>query len=368
MKMIFKICLTTSFLLAISSALAMKEVDKDAKVRKRRSRGAECGNAIECPTFQHKSTQKCQDHRDCRKKEVCHDLLKICYVKKRENSRMKLKETNKKTKTPTGCKVDGDCRQNQTCHTFFATCVDKSRVQTTMATKTNAASVRICKENSDCSEGHYCHAFFKMCLPELKSYLETTSSSTLLGCKSASDCGTREFCHNLTSICLPLPTAAKTSATPKSSRACILHAHCKTTEFCHYLMQRHDPKNGAQNKEVQSAIGVCTARTSKQVPKDENQVSQNCSQSTDCGAQKCCLSGIGLCADNRMIGELCFEQRVPFSCPCLPGLKCVSRRRPMRLKRLEKKIKLLKEAMKRQGLQLNKTTEFKVGKCLKIPN
>ena len=34
MKMIFKICLTTSFLLAISSALAMKEVDTDAKVRK----------------------------------------------------------------------------------------------------------------------------------------------------------------------------------------------------------------------------------------------------------------------------------------------------------------------------------------------
>ena len=40
----------------------------------------------------------------------------------------------------------------------------------------------------------------------------------------------------------------------------------------------------------------------------------------------------------------------------------------MRLKRLEKKIKLLKEAMKRQGLQFSKATEFKVGKCSKMSN
>lgn len=53
-----------------------------------------------------------------------------------------------------------------------------------------------------------------------------------------------------------------------------------------------------------------------------------------------------------------------FSCPCLPGFTCVSRRRPMRLKRLERKLKLPTEAMEKLGLQFDKeTTEFKVGKC-----
>jgi len=367
LKMTSRICLTALFLLTISATLAAKEDDTDANSLKTQESNKECQNALECPTSPHKTRKKalqCQDDRDCRKREKCHDFFKICFATQTQESRMKL---TSQTKATPSCKVDEDCGQNQTCHAFFGTCVDNPRIQTTVATKPRA-SVEMCQESSDCPGGQYCHDFFNMCLPNLTSYFEPTSSSPRPGCRSSSDCRNGEFCHNLSSLCLPMPTPAKEVSTRKSSYSCSSHADCKMTEFCHFLigMRRRDQTRGVQSKELKSAVGVCIARALKNVPKDPSPVSLNCNQSQDCGKGRCCLRDLGLCVGYRLPGQLCVAEEVSFafSCPCLPGFTCISRRRPMRLKRLEKKLKLPKEAMKKLSSQFNKaTTEFKVGKC-----
>lgn len=365
LKMTFRICLTTLFLSTISSALAIQEEYTVANAMKAHDRDTGCQNSIDCPIFPHKATLQCQDHRDCQQHELCHDFFKICFVRQPERSRMKLKKA--KTKSPPRCKVDGDCLQNQTCHIFFAICVDKPRMETTAVTKTSVASVRMCEENSDCSEGQYCHDFFNMCLPNLTVRIEPTSSSPAgVGCKSASECKSGEFCHRLTSLCLPMPTTAKMKTTPKSPYSCTSDTECKITEFCHFLtgMRRH--QHLVKDKKLQSAQGVCIDKALKEVPQDQTPVSQNCSQSTECGMGRCCLKDLGLCAGYRLLGQLCVAETVPFSCPCLSGLTCVSRRRPMRLKKLEKKLKLPKRAMEERIPQFSRATEFRVGKCQNI--
>lgn len=359
-KMIFRILLAALFSLTIVSALARKEDVTDEISRKRRANRDDCRNAIGCSTVPNKKTRQCQDNRDCRKREVCHDLLKICFIEQTARNKMKLKRT--KTKT---CKVDADCRHNQTCHAFFATCVNKLRIQTTAVPKTT--SVQVCRENSDCPQTQYCHDFFKMCLPNLMNYLESTSSSTHLGCKSASDCKNGEFCHNLTSLCLPMPTDAPASSSPKTLYPCSLHADCKVNEICHFLTRRQERNKEVGKKDPSTAIGVCIDGTDKGTPKKRTRVATlNCSQSSECGSGRCCLSDMGMCSHYRTLGQLCVAQEVPFSCPCLPGLTCVSRKRPMRLRRLEKKLKLATERMKNLGLHLNKSTEYKVGKCANV--
>lgn len=271
--------------------------------KQRRANSEECRNDVGCSTDPNKRTKQCQDNRDCRKKEVCHDLLKICFIRQTEKSKLKLKKT--KTKT---CKVDADCRQNQTCHAFFATCVNKLRIQTTVVPKTNAASVQVCRENSDCPQGQYCHDFFKMCLPNLINYLESTSS-TLLGCKSASECKNGEFCHNLTNSCLPMPTAAQASSTQKTLYPCSLHADCKVNETCHFLTRRQKRNKGARKKDPLTAIGVCIDGTDKETPKKRTQMSTlNCSQSSECGIGRCCLTDTGMCSHYRTLGQLCVAQ------------------------------------------------------------
>ena len=274
-----------------------------------RKSNTDCQNAPGCPTSPHKTrekTLKCQDDRDCRNREVCHHFLKICFVKQTERSRMKL---TTKTKTASTCKVDEDCGQNQTCHVFFGACVDKPRIPITVATKPRAG-VQMCQENSDCPGGQYCHDFFNMCLPNLTAYFEPISPSPRPGCRFASDCKNGEFCHNLTRLCLPIPTPAKTGTNRKSSFSCSSHADCKMTEFCHFLigMRRRDHTRGVQDKELKSAVGVCIVQALKNVPKDPNPVSLNCSRSSDCGKGRCCLKDLGLCAGYRLPGQLCVAE------------------------------------------------------------
>lgn len=341
----------------------------DANYSKVRERGTPCSNALECRTTPvhkpRKTTLQCQEDRDCRKREVCHSFLKICFAKQTQISKMKLK-TN--TKTTSSCRVNEDCRQNQSCHAFFGTCVDRPHVQPTVPV-TSSANVQMCKDNSECPGRQYCHDFFNMCLPNLTVIFEPTSSLPRPGCRSNTDCSDGEFCHNLTSLCLPMPTSVKTSSSLKSAYSCSSHADCKITEFCHFLigMRRRDQTRGVQNKELKSALGVCIARALKDVPKDPSPVSLNCSQSPDCGKGRCCLRDLGLCVGYRLPGQLCVAQEVAFafSCPCLPGLTCISRRRPMRLTKLEKKLKLPRAARKKLSLQFpdKSTAEFKVGKC-----
>lgn len=360
-----RICLTALFLLIISSSLAANGDNTGANSLKGHESG--CQNALRCPTLPHRKTLHCQEDRDCYKREVCHDFLKVCFVKQTERSKMKL--TTKRGTMP-ACKVDKDCRENQTCHPFFEICVNEPGIQATVAT-TPRTGIRICKENSDCPGGQYCHDFFNMCLPNVTAYFEPTSASTRSGCKSASDCSNGEFCHNLTRLCLPMPTLAQTGATRTSSYSCSSHADCKITEFCHFLigMRKRDQTGGVQDRELKSAVGVCIARALKDVPKDPYSVSLNCSQSPDCGKGRCCLRDLGLCAGYRLPGEICVAENASFAfaCPCIAGYTCDSRRRPMRLKKLERKLKLPKEAIKKLSMHYDKTTaEFKVGRCQNI--
>lgn len=362
--MIFRICLTTLFLSIILSALATEEAHSGAYNLKAQDKGTDCHNAVGCPAWPHRAPLRCQDHRDCRKHESCHDFFKICFLTQTERSRMKLKST--KSKRPTSCKSNKDCRQNQTCHPFLATCIKIPSIQTTVAAETSASNTRVCKVNSDCSEGQYCHVFFNMCLPNLTVHFASTNSPPSVGCNTVSDCKRGEFCHKLTSSCLPVPTAIQIKTTAKSSFSCSSDIDCKITEFCHFLtgdQHRHQTR-GVQDKEHRSAVGVCINKALKEVPQDQDPVFANCSQSKECGMGKCCLNELGLCAGYRLLGQLCVAEAVPFSCPCLSGLTCVSRRRPMRLRRLEKKLKLPKASTKTLNLQFNKSTEYRVGKCL----
>lgn len=351
LKMTSRIFLTALCLLTISFALASEEGDKDSTSLKSLGRSSHHRSR--------KTTMHCQDHSYCRKRELCHSVFKICFPKQTHRTRMKL---TKNTRTSPSCKSNDDCRRNQSCHAIFGTCVDIPRMQPTIATKSRAA-IHMCNDNSECPGGQYCHDFFNMCLPNLTLYFKPTSSPPVADCRSNTDCKNGEFCHNLSRLCLPFPTPATTDPTRKGSYACSSHADCKMTEFCHFLigMRRRDQtRTGAQDKTLKNALGVCIARALKEVPDDPSPVFLNCSQSSECGKGRCCLSDLGLCVGYRLPGQLCVAEEVSFSCPCLPGFTCISRRRPMRMRRLQKKLKLTNEAIKKLNLT---TTEFKVGKC-----
>lgn len=215
------------------------------------------------------------------------------------------------TKTSPSCRVDEDCRQNQSCHVFFGTCVDNPHVPATVTTKSRP-SVPTCKKSAECPKGQYCHDFFNICLPNLTVFFEPTTSSPRSGCTSDSDCeNDGDFCHNLTRLCLPMPTTAITTPPRKTSYSCNSHADCKMTEFCHFLigMRHQDQSRGAQpHKQLKSALGVCIARALKDVPKDPNPVSLNCSHTADCGKGRCCLRDLGLCVGYRLPGQLCVAE------------------------------------------------------------
>ena len=249
----------------------------------------------------------CQDHSYCRKRELCHSVFKICFPKQTHRTRMKL---TKNTRTSPSCKSNDDCRRNQSCHAIFGTCVDIPRMQPTIATKSRAA-IHMCNDNSECPGGQYCHDFFNMCLPNLTLYFKPTSSPPVADCRSNIDCKNGEFCHNLSRLCLPFPTPATTDPTRKGSYACSSHADCKMTEFCHFLigMRRRDQtRTGAQDKTLKNALGVCIARALKEVPDDPSPVFLNCSQSSECGKGRCCLSDLGLCVGYRLPGQLCVAE------------------------------------------------------------
>lgn len=351
-------CLTALALLTISSTLAaLAESDRDVN-------SSEARNDITEPGSTKKKTPKCREDRDCQKGQICHTFLNVCFVMPQEKSRMKLK-VEKKPTIP--CKSDKDCGKSQSCHALFG-CVDNPHIP---ATVTTAPQIRVpkCKNSTECPDGQYCHDFFNLCLPNLTIFFETTASPPRAGCKSDSDCENQgDFCHNLTRLCLPLPTTAITSPPRKSAYACNSHADCKMTEFCHFLigMRSRDKSRGfGPNNNLKSALGVCIARALKDVPEDPSPFSSNCSHAADCGKGRCCLKDLGLCVGYRLPGELCVAEDVSFafSCPCLQGFTCISRRRPMRLRRLERKLKLPKEVVKKLSLQFDKTNEFRVGKC-----
>lgn len=358
-------CLTALVLFTISSSLVANGDDTDSL------KGTDCQNTVECYTSSsnkpRRKNLRCQDDNDCVKREVCHTFFKVCFTKPIQKSKLKVAG---QTKATTSCKTDQDCRRNQSCHAFFGKCVDKSHVPTTVTTRPRL-SVSTCKTNAECPTGQYCHDFFNICLPNLTVFFEPPSSTPRAGCTSDSDCeNDGDFCHNLTRICLPIPTNATPTPPRKTSFSCSSHADCKMTEFCHFLigMRNRDQSRGVQpHKQLKSALGVCIARALKDVPKDPSPVSSNCSHTADCGKGRCCLRDLGLCVGYRLPGQLCVAEDVSFaiSCPCLPGFTCVSRRRPVPLKRLGRKLRLPAQAIEKLGLQFHdkETTEFKVGKC-----
>lgn len=364
-------CLTALVLLTVSSSLVASGDDTDLNVLKDHKESTDCQNTLECRTSSsnkpRRKNLRCQDDRDCARREVCHSFFKVCFSQPTQKSKLKV---TGQTKTAPSCKTDRDCRQNQSCHVFFGTCLDNARVPAT-ATTTSRPSVPTCKTNAECPKGQYCHDFFNICLPNLTMFFEPTSSTPRTGCTSDSDCeNDGDFCHNLTRLCLPMPTNPTPTPPRKTSFSCNSHADCKMTEFCHFLigMRNQDQSRGAQpHKHLKSALGVCIARALKDVPKDPSPVSLNCSHTADCGKGRCCLRDLGLCVGYRLPGQLCVAEDVSFafSCPCLPGFTCVSRRRPMPLKRLERKLKLPQEAIEKLALQFHDkdATEFKVGKC-----
>lgn len=289
-----------------------------------RKEGTGCQNALECRTSSSnkpsKRSLRCREDRDCAKREVCHSFLKVCFVKHTQKSKLKVAG---QTKTTPSCKVDDDCRQNQSCHVFFGKCVDIHQVQATVATKSRP-SVPTCEKSAECPTGQYCHEVFNMCLPNLTVFFEPTTSSPLAGCMSDSDCeNDGDFCHNLTRLCLPMPTTAITNATPprKSSYSCSSHADCKMSEFCHFLIgmrDRDQPRDVQSHKQLKSALGVCIARALKDVPKDPNPVSSNCSHTAECGKGRCCLKDLGLCVGYRLPGQLCVAE-VSVCLMAIPG-------------------------------------------------